>query len=344
MRNNKLKLSGLLLFFILADEVLFGYDVKKLPDGLYAAIETDKGAILLQLEYEKTPLTVTSFVGLAEGTINFKNRDPGKPYYDGLKFHRVIKGFMIQGGDPFGTGTGGPGYQIPNEIDPSLRHSGPGVLAMANAGPDTNGSQFYITHAATPHLDGKYTVFGHVVEGQDVVDAIQQNDRIIHVVIVRKGKKAEKFKADQGSFDRLYKTAMETLEKKKGAARAEDLKIINEKWPEAKETRSGIRYIIEKEGNGKRPASGSEVSVNYTGSLLNGQVFDSSYSRKKPIEFVAGAGRVIPGWDETVLLMAEGEKRVVIIPPELAYGSSGAGGVIPPNAYLVFEMELVEIK
>lgn len=166
----------------------------KLENGMYAEMTTSKGVILLQLEFEKTPLTVANFVGLAEGKLENSARK-GKPYYDSLKFHRVIKDFMIQGGDPEGTGRGGPGYKFKDEIVEGLKHDKPGILSMANAGPKTNGSQFFITHKATPWLDGKHTVFGHVINGQDVVDAIVQNDYIVKVKIIRKGKAAKKFNA-----------------------------------------------------------------------------------------------------------------------------------------------------
>ncbi len=174
----------------------------QLPDGLYARFQTSKGAILCSLEFEKTPLTVCNFVGLAEGKLSTRQRS-GQPFYDGLKFHRVIDDFMIQGGCPLGAGTGGPGYQFRNEIVPGLRHSGPGILSMANAGPDTNGSQFFITHKATPWLDGKHTVFGRVIEGQDIVNAIRQGDTIERIEIIRAGADAKAFTADQAMFDAL---------------------------------------------------------------------------------------------------------------------------------------------
>jgi peptidylprolyl isomerase len=269
----------------------------------------------------------------------------GKPYYDGLTFHRVIADFMIQGGDPQGTGSGGPGYRFPDEIDPSLRHDIPGILSMANAGPGTNGSQFFITHKETPWLDGNHTVFGRVVEGQNVVDAVQQGDKIKSVTIIRNGPLATQFKADQATFDSLLQDISSAADGKSKAQRDADIALINEKYPNAAQTPSGLKYIIQKNGTGNKPTPGKTVQVNYKGSFLSGQVFDSSDVRGRPLEFPVGVGNVIKGFDETILDMKIGERRLVIIPPELAYGERGmGGGVIPPNSFLVFELELVGVK
>jgi peptidylprolyl isomerase len=176
--------------------------VVEFGDGLYALMDTSKGEILLRLEFEKVPMTVVNFVGLAEGSVD-SNRGAGVRFYDGLKFHRVIKKFMIQGGDPRGNGSGGPGYKFPDEFHPKLRHNSAGVLSMANSGRNTNGSQFFITHVATPHLNGLHTVFGRVVKGQEIVDAIREGDKIKRLSIIRAGDKARDFVADQATFDRL---------------------------------------------------------------------------------------------------------------------------------------------
>lgn len=318
---------------------------KKMKDGLYAKIVTTKGDILLNLYYEKTPLTVINFVGLAEGTLAYGGAD--KPtdtrFYDGLKFHRVIKDFMIQGGCPLGTGTGGPGYTFADEFDSSLTFTGPGILAMANAGPGTNGSQFFITHTATPHLNGKHTIFGHVVNSQDVVNAIEQDDLIEKIEIIRVGKKAEHFKTDQAAFTQ----AQAEIEDSKNQATHDEekkvIKLIKKRWPKAHHSHSGMYWVVNKEGKGDKPQAGTVIKAHYSGRLLeNNKKFDSSYDRGEPLEFKVGVGQVIKGWDQALSNMKRGEKRTLIIPPKLAYGDRGAGGVIPPGAWLVFDVELVD--
>lgn len=302
------------------------------PEGLYAELKTSKGKIVLALEYQKAPLTVANFVGLSEGTIKSSR---GKiKYYDGLTFHRVVPGFVIQGGDPNGDGRGGPGYQFPDEFSPDLKHDSEGILSMANAGPGTNGSQFFITLAATPHLDNRHSVFGRVFEGMDVVKKIEVGDKIESVKILRVGKKASEFKADQETFDTLVK-------KNKEAEKERIQTAISQKYPNAIKTQSGLNYIVVKEGQGAKPASGTKVKVHYTGTLMDGRKFDSSRDRGTPLEFNVGTGMVIPGWDEALLDMKKGEQRTLIIPPELGYGPSGYGP-IPPNAILVFDVELID--
>jgi peptidylprolyl isomerase len=320
-----------------------------LGNGLFARISTSRGTIVVRLEFQKAPLTVCNFVALAEGKMDAAR---GRPYFDGLLFHRVISkangnthDFMIQGGDPLGNGTGGPGYRFPDEFAPTLRHSTPGTLSMANAGPGTNGSQFFITLVPTPHLDDKHTVFGAVVDGQNVVNNIRQGDKILSVTIIRNGPLANQFKADQVTFDTLLREANATAAEKLRARRDADIAQISTKYPTAVQTPSGIKYIIQKQGTGVKPTAGKTVSVKYQGSFLSGTVFDSSDKQGRPLEFPAGIGKVIKGWDEMILDMKVGEKRLAVIPPELAYGEKGAGeGFIPPNSFLVFEMELVGIK
>lgn len=310
-----------------------------MKEGIYARFNTSKGEILVRLTHDKTPGTVGNFVALAEGTMENKVKPQGKPYYDGLTFHRVISDFMIQGGCPLGTGTGDPGYKFDDEFHPELTHSGPGVLSMANAGPGTNGSQFFITHVETPWLDNKHTVFGFVESGQDVVDAIKQGDVINSLEIVRVGAEAEAWNAIEAfrTFEKSREKRLE-MEKQRAEEALEKLAAGFDK------TESGLRYKIIQKGNGASPKRGDLVSVHYKGQLDNGMVFDSSYRRNQPIEFALGVGQVIKGWDEGISLLKVGDKARFVIPSHLAYGKAGAGGIIPPNATLIFDVELMDVK
>ncbi|GAA3784472.1 peptidylprolyl isomerase [Corallibacter vietnamensis] len=310
-----------------------------MQDGLYAKFNTTKGNILVALEFEKTPGTVGNFVALAEGNLENSAKKQGTPYYNGLKFHRVIPDFMIQGGCPQGTGTGNPGYQFDDEFHPDLKHDGPGVLSMANAGPGTNGSQFFITHVETPWLDGNHTVFGKVVEGQDVVDAIAQGDVIDSLEIVRVGADAENFNAIEAF--RTFEGAREKRVAAEKEAREAELDKLAAGF---EKTDSGLRYQILQKGSGVKAEKGKTVAVHYKGQLADGTVFDSSYKRKQPLEFPVGMGQVIAGWDEGICLLNVGDKARLVIPSDLGYGSRGAGGVIPPNATLIFDVELVDVK
>lgn len=314
-------------------------EAKNLNDGVYAVLHTNKGDITLLLEHKKTPMTVANFVGLAEGALNVNGKN--KPFYNNIKFHRVIENFMIQGGCPKGNGTGGPGYTFPDEFDDSLKHTGPGIMSMANAGPGTNGSQFFITHVATPWLDGKHSVFGHVVEGLDVVNAIEQGDSIKRVEIIRKGADAEAFVVSRETFTQYVLAAEENNQKREAKEKAKLEDEFKNRWPDAILTPSGLRYVVKKAGDGKKsPVHGQKVTVHYTGSLLDGRVFDSSVRRGSPAQFAIG--EVIEGWNEALATMSAGEQRTLIIPPELGYGTMGYPGVIPPNSYLVFDVELIK--
>lgn len=282
-------------------------------EGIFAEIYTNKGKIALQLEYVKTPITVANFITLAEGKNEFVTNDrKGKPYYDGLKFHRVIANFMIQGGCPLGTGAGDPGYKFKDEFDPSLKHDKPGILSMANSGPATNGSQFFITHKDTPWLNNKHSIFGHVIEGQKVVDAIAQDDVIEKVVIVRKGKLAKAFNAEKVFSEYMKmkpeldkKEAEENKIKAEAAAKLEaekrqkdaEAKAIADKEMKEKlgpllaakvaelaalkakttTTASGLQYYILQKGTGVKPTEGKDIYVHYAGYLEDGTLFDSSY-------------------------------------------------------------------
>ena len=341
--------------------------------GIYATIETEKGNIVILFDHKKVPMTVANFVGLAEGKMENTAKPIGVPYYDSIKFHRVItKGngdpqdFMVQGGDPTGTGTSGPGYSFPDEIDPSLKHDVPGILSMANSGPGTNGSQFFITVVPTPWLDGKHTVFGRVVAGMDVVNSLKTNDMMKKVRIERVGAEAQAFKVDKASFEGYKVKAqskMEEMQKLERAKMEEMMKEMQRKnqeaaktdepafraemkklYPTATFTASGLAYIIEKQGTGERAKAGNTVSVHYHGAFTNGSKFDASYDRNEPITFQLGQGMVIPGWEEGIALLNKGAKAKLIIPYWLSYGVDGRAPVIPAKSTLIFDTEMVDIK
>jgi peptidyl-prolyl cis-trans isomerase A (cyclophilin A) len=356
-------------------------------EGIFATIATNKGNIVVQLDYKKTPVTVANFIALAEGKNTFVTNEKlkTKPFYDGLKFHRVISDFMIQGGDPSGNGSGGPGYAFKDEFT-DLKFDKGGILAMANAGPASNGSQFFITHKDTPWLNGKHTIFGHVTQGMDIVNLIAQNDVILKVTIVRKGTLAKAFDAPK-VFSDYYSNKAEDAKKqalidaenkkKQAEAEAEAQRIYLEKYGSvisakaaylaqtkatATTTPSGLAYKITQKGTGVKPADGTTFNFNYAGYFEDGTLFDSSYEdvckaygkydanraaqngyRAFPFEAGKKDG-MIPGFLEGLSLMSYGDKAIVFIPSSLAYGERGAGGVIPPNTNLVFEMEMIEIK
>jgi len=338
-QNIKKIFMGLLAGVTMISSVACSPRSNNMGDGVFAVIETEKGTINIELFYKDVPMTVTNFVGLAEGTLDAAK---GKPFYNGLKFHRVISDFMIQGGDPEGTGRGGPGYKFPDEFVEGLIFDQPGKLAMANSGANTNGSQFFITHVPTDWLNYKHTIFGAVVdeESQNVVNAVAQDDTIKSVKIIRNGDEAKKFTATQADFDALVKKVEAANEEKEKAKMA---KVIEG----CEKTASGIYYKVMEKGNGKKVGKGKNVTAEYIGYLVDGTPFDASKhfhpQGHEPLEFVAGAGQMIPGFDEMVQDMEYGETRHMVLPPELAYGSRGipqAG--IPGNAYLCFDVKVVK--
>lgn len=325
----------------------------KTTPGLYAEFVTSKGSIVVSLYYQKAPVTVANFVGLAEGKIKNTAKPEGTPFYDGLTFHRVIhtpQPFMCQGGDPAGNGSGGPGYSFGDEFDYSSKFDKVGLLAMANAGPATNGSQFFITEAATPWLDYKHTIFGETVQGYALVPAMAQGEVMSKVNIIRVGKDAEAFDAVATWANKdalLAKKKADFVAQQNEANKAVTIsaeELVKKSYPKAQKTASGLYYVVEKEGTGAKAENGKNVSVHYTGTLANGKKFDSSYDRNQPLDFQLGVGQVIKGWDEGIALMKVGGKVKLIIPAGLGYGANGAGGVIPPNATLIFDTELMGVK
>lgn len=352
-----------------------------LGDGLFADIKTSKGDIIVRLEQEKTPVTVANFVSLSEGTNPFVSEAyKNKKYYDGLTFHRVMKDFMIQGGDPLANGTGNAGYKFMDEFNDSLVHDKKGVLSMANSGPSTNGSQFFITHKPTPWLDNIHSVFGEVVEGMDVVDSIANvkvgagNKPVEPVTmntieIIRNGKAARNFDAVQIMTDYFEneKERLAALEKEKEAQLAKVNKMkaefaaeLETQQEKATALPSGLKVLVLEDGSGETPKIGQKVNVMYAGYLMDGTLFDSNYEEVAraygtyDLNRAQGGGympipmdystesRLIAGFREGLLTMDVGDRIRLFIPSHLGYGPQG-GGPIPPNADLVFDLEITGI-
>jgi len=349
----------------------------ELGDGIYAEIITNKGTAIAKLHHDATPLTVANFVSLAEGTNTLVDSlYKGKKYYNGIIFHRVIKDFMIQTGDPLGTGTGDPGYKFPDEIVDSLTHKSKGILSMANSGPATNGSQFFITLKETSWLNGKHTVFGEIVSGQDVVDSIgtvetkKPGDKPVSEVkmqqvnIIRKGKDAKAFDANAIFESKLKALEEEKLEKErilkeqnaKTAARFTELK------EKATKLESGLEIYFINKGDGVQPKQGQIVNLYYQGYFSDGKIFDTNIeevakekgtwdSRRAsdprgyaPMQMpYSPEAQMIAGFKEGVQQMKVGDKAILFIPSHLGYGERGRRP-IPPNADLVFELDLVGIQ
>lgn len=330
-------------------------EFNNLNDGLYAQMETSKGAMTIELFVEDAPLTVANFVGLAEGSKENSAKPLGTPYYDGIIFHRVIKDFMIQGGDPDGKGTGGPGYNFEDEFFSDKKHDKKGMLSMANAGPGTNGSQFFITEVPTPWLDGRHTVFGQVISGLEVIDAIAavekgaqdrpKEDIVIESVhIIKKGDKYKNYNGGK-EFEKAqlaHQAKLDELKEKEDELNSKEVQRQKDLTAKAQKTASGLMYYIEEEGTGELPKHGDDLSIHYTLRLSNGEKLDSSYDRNQPLVAKVGVTNLIQGWMEALTLFKRGSKVFLIIPSDLGYGPQGAGGVIPPNATLYFDMEILD--
>lgn len=342
-----------------------------LDKGVYAEFVTNKGTFLAKLYNEQTPLTVANFVALSEGTNDMVDSlYKGKPFYNGLTFHRIIKDFMIQGGDPKGDGSGNPGYRFPDEFNDSLIHDKSGILSMANSGPGTNGSQFFITLKETPWLNGKHTVFGEVVIGQEVIDSLgavetsKPGDKPVDPIILQtvsiintSGANIPSFTKEMENIE-LAKAETEARKAKIGAEMAVEFEELKGK---AQELPSGIKLFFTKKGDGVKPNEGDKILMNYAGYLSNGTLFDSNIQEKEekfemlnpqkvarnayvpsPSDYSKEA-KLIPGFREGLLAMSVGDQATIFIPSHLGYGEQGAGGIIPPNADLIFELEITEI-
>ena len=349
----------------------------QLQDGLYAEIHTSKGTIVARLEPSKTPMTVANFVGLAEGTIANRAFDAGTPYYDGSVFHRVVPGHVIQAGapDPNRSTARGPGYTFPNEIHADLSHDHAGALGMANGGPHTNSAQFYITLGDRSYLDGDYIVFGEVVSGMDVVNAVEQGDVIESVRIVRVGAEAETFHPDTAAFENMVAAAQERVENDAIDRRRLEREYLELTFAGVRSvSESGLQYIMQRRGAGPPTAAGDRLSVRYVATALRyrghmmgveGPLFDAVRFASSAVdgtpqnsdlapnffEYEVGSTAIVPGLDEAIADMLPGEQRIVIVPAELAYGRSGYYGpdragekrlVVPPSTIVVYGVEMLE--
>lgn len=312
----------------------------ELGPGLYADFTTNRGNMIFRLDPDRTPLTVTNFCGLAEGTLPNDFRKPGEPFYDGLTFYREAAGYALFSGDPSGDGTGGPGYSIPRETGALISTGAPGILVMDGFTTESAGSRFFILLEGDAYLDSKYTAFGRLISKASTLKKLHRGDTIESVRIIRVGGEARRLKFNAETF------AGHLAEAK--TAEIENLRIISPELADAvlslgddrQKTPTGIYYKVLKAGEGGMPGPGAQVSMHYTGTLLDGTVFDSSRDRNQTFDFILGKDGVIPGWIEMVMGMQSGEVRKVVIPPFLAYGDQGYGP-IEPNSWLIFEMELV---
>lgn len=350
---------------------LGGQDTPSRPDGLYAEIHTSKGLIVARLEPELTPLAVTNFVGLAEGTIDNAAFDPGRPFYDGTVWHRVAPGHVIQTGIPDSERANGPGYVFPNEIHAGLSHDHAGALNMANGGPNTNGSQFCITLGDRSYLDGDYIVFGEVVEGMDVVLRIVQGDVVDSVRVARVGEAARAFRADTETFRERVRTAEARVQEHEARKREAEARWIEATWPDATGEPGRVLTRELAAGTGSPPRDGPlrvryrGTRVRYMGHLLGyeGPELEVTSFGSGPdgvpgfvdppraFTFVPGETSLNPGLDGVLATMTPGERRLVIVPAELGYGRSGLYPpetpgeprfVISPNTLLAYEVEVLE--
>ena len=333
-------------------------------DTIYASIETSKGIIKTQLFFNLTPVTVANFISLAEGeNKEVSDQYKGKKYYNGITFHRVIPDFMIQGGDPTGTGSGSPGYNFKDEFVDELKHDSAGILSMANAGPGTNGSQFFITHKETPWLDGAHTVFGNVVEGQDIVDKIEQGDSIINIEIIRQGNSAKKFNASKIFTNHFKEEEKRKKEKEKALEKLKKdvSKIHSDLKEKSTETETGLKFFINEKGDGDMVDENKVILTHYAVYFEDGNLLDTSileiaekfnmFDNRRaqaggysPIEAKVGAkDMMIQGFKEGLKLLKTGDKATLFLPYYLAYGETESRG-IPAKSNLIFEVEIVDQK
>jgi len=334
-----MKKGMFILFLGIISFTLFAQQEEPQSPGIYARFGLEDYSITFLLDYQSAPVAVTSFIGLSEGSLT--SQGSGEPVYQNMTIDKTIKNYAVFSGIPESSGIRS-GIRFPRES--SIYSQGePGIIAFTGMPSMSSADRFFITLSGDPYLDNVYTAFGKVVEGIEHLESLEEGTPIRGIQIIRIGSEAENFVVDQEHLqlrlDRAYSNHLEQLE-----ASRPDLASVIKEWPSYRMTPGGLYYNVIYEGYGEKPVAGNTITAHYTGKLINGTVFDSSVERGAPFKLTLGVDGVIQGWVETLQDMQPGESRVVLIPPEMAYGDRAAGNIIPANSWLLFEIQLLSVE